>query len=304
MRLRIAENFEAFFYAPLYALQALRLAEAQGLTIDWLPPGSPGGAIDAVRAGSVDLTWGGPMRVLRDRDTTPHDGASLVCFGEVVGRDPFALLAGPMLRADDTGTFDLRRLPQHRLSIVSEVPTPWFCLQQDLRDLGVDPKQMVERQQVLSGLSMSQQIEALQNGSADIIQLFEPHISSLERQGLAKVLAQASARGPCCYTTFITSRDGLSRHRPALAALERALALAQQWMATASDETLARLIAPRFPAVPVDVLCSAVSRYRLAGVWSDTPTISRIGIDRLRDSLLAGGFVSHAASFEDIVVNV
>jgi len=149
-----------------------------------------------------------------------------------------------------------------------------------------------------------QQIDALENGSVDIIQLFEPHISSLERQGLAKVLVQASARGPCCYTTFITSRDGLSRYRPALAALERALALAQQWIATASDETLARLIAPRFPAVPFDVLGSAVSRYRLAGVWSDTPAISRTGIDRLRTSLLAGGFVSRAASFDDIVVSV
>ena len=304
MRLRIAENFEAFFYAPLYALQALRLAESQALTIDWLPPGGPGGAIDAVRAGSVDLTWGGPMRVLRDRDTTPHDGASLVCFGEVVGRDPFALLAGPQLLADDSQPFDLRRLTARRVSVVSEVPTPWFCLQQDLRDLGVDPHHMLANQQVQSGLSMPQQMDALQSGSVDVIQLFEPHISSLERQGLAKVLVQASTRGPCCYTTFITSRDGLSRHRPALAALERALALAQQWIATASDEALARLIAPRFPAVPMDVLCNAVSRYRLAGVWSDTPTVSRTGIDRLRNSLLAGGFVSRAASFDDIVVSI
>jgi NitT/TauT family transport system substrate-binding protein len=304
MRLRIAENFEALFYAPLYALQALGFAESEGLNIEWLPPGGPGGAIDAVRAGVVDVTWGGPMRVLRDRDTMPDDGASLVCFGEVVGRDPFALLAGSTLLADNTGTFDLRRLAAYRLSIVSEVPTPWFCLQQDLRDLGVNLKQMVENQQVRAGLSMPQQIDALQSGSVDIIQLFEPHISSLEQQGRAGVLAQASARGPCCYTAFIASRDGLTRHRPALAALERALARAQQWMATSSVETIARMIAPRFPTVPFEVLCSAVSRYRSASVWSDTPAVSRSGIDRLRNSLLAGGFVSRAASFDDIVASV
>ena len=92
MQLTLAENFRAVFYTPFYVLRELRLAEQAGLNIEWLAPGSPGGAIDQIKDGSVDLTWGGPMRVMKDHDTCPADGSSLLCFGEVVARDPFFLV--------------------------------------------------------------------------------------------------------------------------------------------------------------------------------------------------------------------
>ena len=303
MRLRIAENFEALFYAPLYAMQARGFAQHENLTIDWLPPGGPGGAIDAVRTGEVDLTWGGPMRVLRDRDSLPDDDASLLCLGEVVGRDPFLL----MMRAEDAvrrgAQMSMPDLASLRLSVVSEVPTPWLCLQQDLRNAGMDPAHMVAGGRVVQGLSMTAQIEALRNGSVDVIQLFEPYVSQLERDGFASVVYAASTRGACCYTTFITARRTLAQHRQPIAALQRALARAQRWIVTEGPEALAQCIAPRFSGVSPDVLRAAVSRYVSSGVWSMSPQVSREGVDRLRESLLAGGFVGQAAGFDTIVVD-
>ena len=78
MKLRLAENFRAIFYAPFYAMKALDFAGREGVEIDWLAPGPPGAVFDAVKLGAVDLTWGGPMRVMRDHDDTPANGASLV----------------------------------------------------------------------------------------------------------------------------------------------------------------------------------------------------------------------------------
>jgi len=56
----------------------------EGLEVEWLTSDVPGGAIEQVKRGAIDAQWGGPMRVLKDRDSTPANGASLVCFGEVV----------------------------------------------------------------------------------------------------------------------------------------------------------------------------------------------------------------------------
>ena len=92
MKLRIAENFRAVFYAPFYAIRALGLAAREGLEIDWLPSGAPGSTIEQVKRGTIDAQWGGPMRVLKDHDSTPDDGARLLSFGEVVWRDPFYLI--------------------------------------------------------------------------------------------------------------------------------------------------------------------------------------------------------------------
>src|SRR5207237_8131755 len=69
MKLRIAENFRAVFYAPFYAVRALGLAEREGLAVEWLPSDAPGSTIEQVKRGGIDAQWGGPMRVLKDHDS-------------------------------------------------------------------------------------------------------------------------------------------------------------------------------------------------------------------------------------------
>src|SRR5437867_3323472 len=165
MKLRVAENFRAVFYAPFYAIRALGFAEREGLAVEWLPSDAPGGTIAEVKRGAIDAQWGGPMRVLKDHDSP---GATLVCFGEVIGRDPFYLIGRrnqPALRLQDIGAM--------RLGIVSEVPTPWYCLRSDFEDAGVDTAAL----RITKNLTMSQQIEALAAGKLDVVQLFEPHAS-------------------------------------------------------------------------------------------------------------------------------
>src|SRR5204863_2354607 len=87
MKLRIAENFRAVFYAPFYASRALGLAEREGLEVEWLASDTPGGTIQQVKRGAIDAQWGGPMRVLQDHDATRI--RRLLCFAEVVWRDAF-----------------------------------------------------------------------------------------------------------------------------------------------------------------------------------------------------------------------
>src|SRR4051812_19564504 len=164
MKLRIAENFRAVFYAPFYAIRALGLPEREGLEIEWLPSETPGGAIAEVKRGAIDAQWGGPMRVLKDHDSP---AASLLCFGEVVWRDPFYLIGKRQ------ASFTLRDIDAMRLGVVSEVPTPWYCLRADLEDAGVDLAAL----HPINDLTMPQQLEALAAGRLDAVQLFEPYAS-------------------------------------------------------------------------------------------------------------------------------
>jgi NitT/TauT family transport system substrate-binding protein len=293
MKLRLAENFRAVFYTPFYALKALDLAAAEGLQVDWLPPGTPGGAIDDVKAGAIDLTWGGPMRVMKDHDTTPADGSSLLCFGEVVGRDPFCLV-GP----SDPASFDLGALTQLRLGVVSEVPTPWYCLQADLRDASID---LVSLRAVHHEWTMPQQLQALRDGSIDVAQCFEPYVSQALAGKAGNVLYAASERGPTVYTTFICSRDGLARNQAAFAALNRALGRLQDWMTANGPVELARVTASFFPDIEPAIFAAAVARYFDGGVWSPQTDVSRAGFDRLAYSLHVGGFVGSRMKYEACV---
>jgi NitT/TauT family transport system substrate-binding protein len=97
----------------------------------------------------------------------------LVC--EVVARDPFFLIG----RADRP-TWTLADVPRLRLATVSEVPTPWLCLQHDLRRNGIDP----ERLERVTTRTMSANLEAVRNGGVDVAQMFEPYVSMAVQQGI------------------------------------------------------------------------------------------------------------------------
>jgi NitT/TauT family transport system substrate-binding protein len=290
MRIRIAENFRAVFYAPFYAAQALGFYAREGVDVELLGSSAPGGGASGLLDGTVDVTWGGPMRVMKARDQDP--ASPLVCFCEVVARDPFFLIG-----RSDHHAFTLADLAELRFAAVSEVPTPWMCLQHDLREHGVDPSRIARA----PDRSMGENLEALRQGQIDVMQAFEPYASMALQDGAGRILHAASARGPTVYTTFLATRDGVARHRDAFAAMTRAIRHMQGWLADHGAKDLADVTAPFYPDIARDILTSALGRYRQAGVWSVTPEVSRPGFARLGKSLLSGGFISRRPVYADCV---
>ena len=131
MAIILQESLRGLFYAPYYAALALGAYEKEGVEVRFVSARSPGEAPDALFDGTVDVAWGGPMRVNQFHDQRAH--CDLVCIGEAVTRDPFMLI-GRTPRPN----FRLAVLTAVRLATVSEVPTPWLCLQEDLRRVGID----------------------------------------------------------------------------------------------------------------------------------------------------------------------
>lgn len=291
IKLRLAENFRAVFYAPFYATLALGHFTSEGLDVTLVDSPAPGGGPAGVVDGSVDVTWGGPMRIMKYRD---EGGPDLLCFCEVVRRDPFYLVGRPQ-----QGRFDLRSLASLRLGSVSEVPTPWLCLQQDLRDLGLDP----ERVQRVPDRTMSANLAGLGRGDIDVAQVFEPYAEEAVGQGRAILYAQSS-RGPTSYTTFTATPAGLTRHRDAFTRMTRAVARTQAWLASHPGDDLARAVASFFPAVPQERLGRAFDRYLQARIWADDTDVSREGFSRLAVSLHSGGFISSVPDYDACVVNL
>lgn len=285
MPIRLMENFRALFYAPYYATQALGFYAQEGVEIELKTSDNPGDAVPLLLDGRIDLTWGGPMRVMIAHDRDPN--SPLVNFGEVVSRDPFFLIG-------KRKPFKLADLTQLRFTSVSEVPTPWMCLQNDLRDAGMDPDSIKR----ISNRTMADNYAALRNGEIDVMQAFEPFVSMAERDGAGEVLYAASARGLTVYTAFIASRDGVAKYRGQFAAMTRAIARMLQWIATHSPEEFAEVAAPYFPQTPKDLLARSLGRYRDAGLWAREPAMSREGFDRLGRCFVSGGSLKRAPNFE------
>jgi NitT/TauT family transport system substrate-binding protein len=290
MPIRLAENFRTVFYAPFYAAQVLELYGKEAVEIEFVISSVPGDGASGLLDDTVDLTWGGPMRVMKARDLEPS--SPLVCFCEVVARDPFYLV-GRHHRSE----FSLRDLTTVRFAAVSEVPTPWMCLQNDLREQGIDPSAVARA----PDQSMAANLDALCKGQLDVVQLFEPYASTALQADAGDILYAASTRGPTVYTTFIATRSGIERHRDAFAGMTRAIARMQDWLTRHSAEELADITAPFYPDIPRNILVSSLHRYGQGGIWARAPNVSREGFKRLGECLVSGGFISRMPIYEDCV---
>jgi NitT/TauT family transport system substrate-binding protein len=278
------------FYAPFYAAQSLGFYAGEGVEVELVTSSNPGDGVLALLNDTIDITWGGPMRVMKAHDLQPS--SPLVCFCEVVARDPFYLV-GRHHRPE----FQLRDLASLRFARVSEVPTPWMCLQHDLREQGIDPSRLDRA----PDRSMASNLEALRNGQLDVAQLFEPYASMALQLGAGHILYAASARGPTVYTTFVATKSGIERHRDAFTGMTRAIRRMQGWLSQHDAEELTELTAPFFPDIARNILVSSLRRYGQAGIWARTPDMSRQGFTRLGESLLSGGFISRMPTYEDCV---
>jgi NitT/TauT family transport system substrate-binding protein len=288
LKIRLMENFRAIFYAPYYAIGALGFYANEGLDVELVSSDAPGDAIAHIINGTIDLTWGGPMRVMtaHDRD----DQSPLVCFGEVVSRDPFFLIG-------NSEGFRLSDLARLRFATVSEVPTPWMCLQQDLREAGIDPKGITR----VYDQTMRDNYAALRGKKLDVMQAFEPFASQAEMDGSGEILYAASSRGPTVYTSFIASRSKVAARRDEFCAVTRALARMQKWLYAHSGKELTEVVASFFPDVPKELLVRSLQRYLDAGLWARDTAMSRQGFERLGLSFLSGGSLRRPPVFEDCV---
>jgi len=291
MAIVLQESLRGLFYAPFYVALAQGAYADAGVDVRFVSAPRPGDATRGLFDGSVDVCWGGPMRVMETYKLVP--GCDLVSFAEVVTRDPF-LLVGRVPRPD----FQLSDLRDVRIATVGEVPTPWLCLQEDLRRSGIAPGRLDR----VAGRSMAENIAALRAGEVDVVQLFEPFVSTLVVEGVGHVWYAAATRGPTSYTTFYTRRGLLTARRDELRRMVRAIHRTQRWVADATGVQIADAIRDYFPAVPPAIRAAACARYQTLGIWSTTPVLPRTGYDRLLSSLVSGGFVT-GTPFEVAVDN-
>ena len=290
MPIILSENFRALFYAPFYAAYATGAFKEAGVEVVLKPSPSPPDAARALRAGEVDVMWGGPLRVMITHDTEPT--ADLVCFCDVVARDPFFII-GARPKPD----FRFADLVGQRFASVSEVPTPWICLEDDIRRAGVDPAKLDR----LTKPSMAENAAALRAGKLDAIHVFQPYAEELVASGAGHVWYAAAMRGLTAYTTLVTRREVLAKRADELLAMTKGLYKTLRWFKETRGAEIAPLLKSFFPDVDQKIFAAAIDRYRALNLWAADPVIPREGYDRLQAAMRAGGALSKDIPFETSV---
>ena len=288
--IRLREPFRGLLYVPFYLAEALGAFEDEGLAVRLETAPSPAESVQSLLEGRVEVCWGGPMRVLHHFDRDPE--CPLVLFAEAVARDPFYLIGN----TTNPG-FRLSGLTELRLATVSEVPTPWLCLQEDLRREGIDPES-IERE---ANRTMAENAAALRAGEVDVIQVFEPFAQNLVAEGVGHIWHAAAERGLTAYTSFIATRKTLREREDEMLRMTRALFRAERWLRRAEPEQAGDAVSPYFPELAREALIGAIGRYQALRVWGEDPVLHQEGFDRLKAALLSGGWITRDTPYSRCV---
>jgi len=290
MQLTLLENFRSMFYAPFYANTVLGSYEAEGLDVQVKMTPQLGKTLDAVIAGEAEMSWGGPMRLLYALDANPDAGA--VAFCEIVGREP-TLLVGRAPNPD----FAMKDLSGKTLAIFTEAPTPWICLQHDLRLAGIDPLSIRRAPDA----TMEQNAELLRAGKVDVIQVFEPVAQTLIDEGAGHLWYAAADRGPTSFTTLFTTRRYIEQNPDAVLRMTRAMYRTLKWIRSHDGAELADVVAGYLPEIPRPTLAACCNAYKALGLWNSDPVVNPAGFEWKRDAMFSNGEIRSRLSYEDCV---
>ena len=281
------ENLRTPSYAPFYLAQVEALYEAEGLDVELRLSPAPARTAEGLVEGRADVAFGGPMRVMMHHDAAHHAGRAspLVCFAQVVARDPFMLVG-----RTPNPTFRFEDLVGPRVAVAVDVPTPWMTLFDDLDRAGIDPASLNRAPDA----PMADNAAALERGEIDVVQVFEPYADRLVSTGAGHEWHRFSRRGDVAFSSFYTTRHRAEERRGACTALVRAIAAALGRIHQAPAETIAGIVGPAFfPDLPAGALARIIAAYRAARLWPRTPALPAAAFARLKAALLAGGLITY-----------
>ena len=288
----LSENFRALFYAPFYAAQATGAYAKAGVQVAIRLSSDPNRTAAALRSGDVEVMWGGPLRVLLTHDADPS--SDVVCFCDVVARDPFFIIG-----REPRSSFRAADLTTVRFASVSEVPTPWLCLQDDIRRDGADPATVVRT----TDATMAANVAALRDGTLDAVQIFQPYAEDLLASGAGHLWYAAANRGLTAYTTLVTRRSVIQQKRGELLAMVRAMTRTLRWITATPGGEVHRVIADYFPDVPPAIVAASINRYRKLNLYSAVPITKPEGFDRLAAAMRSGGALRRDVPFAECLDN-
>ncbi|MBC8241760.1 MAG: ABC transporter substrate-binding protein [Alphaproteobacteria bacterium] len=286
------ENMRTVVYVPFYLAIVRGDWAAAGIDVSVQTSSSTSETAQGLIDGRADVSWGGPMRVMlhhdRDRD------CPLVCFAQVVARDPSILVgrtANERFRFDD--------LVGKRVGAMTDVPTPWMTLQDDLGRAGVDLGDI----NWVMDQSMPENAAALRAGELDVVQIFEPHADALVQAGAGHIWHRCTQRGDSCWTSFYTTQAFTKEQPETCRALVRGIERALEVLHTESPANIAKAVAAYFPDLATDALARMIEGYRASGLWARSTELPVEAFVRLKAAMISGGLISYDAPYDRLVTS-
>ncbi len=221
-----------------------------------------------------------------------------VIFSGMIGTDGFFLVS-----RNKIDNFNWKMLDGKKLFGLRRGSTPQMFFEHLMKKNGVGQKTIDE---MVTNVALPAREAAWLTGDADFAIFHEPVATKLERAGKAQVIDSIGKQvGRVENTVFFAKKSWLEKNADTAQKFTNAIAKAQAWMKTATDEQIVDAIAPYFPGVPKEDNLGPIKRMRSSGapIFSADPVLDKDSLAKMQAIMVESGIMpaDKVIAFEKLV---
>jgi NitT/TauT family transport system substrate-binding protein len=297
VKVKVAEVVRSQLFAHLYLAINQGFVKAEGLEVELVTAGGGDKVGALILSKQAEVGLAGPEVPIYIYNGDSPDKPLM--FASLNGTDGFFLVSRRKI-----DNFQWSMLNGQKIMGWRPGSTPELFLESVMKHNGVDAKTIKE---ISTNIAPPAREGAWLAGGPDFAIFNEPATTKLEKAGQVHVLKSIGREaGRVENTVLFANKSWISANRATAQKLTNALAKAQQWMAKASPEEVAKAMASYFPGVPLEDSANVIRRYRATGapVYSESTVIPRDGLAKLQEVMVEGGILpaGKMVAYDSIVI--
>ena len=293
---RLNEVVRSVFYAPMYVAINEGFFEEEGINIDLATGQGADKTMQQLLSGNADIGFSGPEQVVYIYNQGREDYP--VVFAQLTKKDGSFLVG-----RNEEKDFEWTSLKGKELIGGRPGGIPEMALEYVLKDNGIDPQKDVS---MVTNIDFTATSGAFISGTGEYVALFEPTASMLEQEGNGHIVASiGESAGNISYTCFYTTQLYMKEKPEVVQRFTNAIAKAQEWVNTHSNEEIADSIISFFPGTDRNIIINVIENYKEIDAYAATPAVKEEELGRLLDIIQSydSSLVETRPDFNKIVDN-
>lgn len=292
--IKVNEVTRSVFYAPQYVAINKGYFKENGINVELTTGQGADSVMTAVLSNQFDIGFAGPEASIYVYNEGKEDYCQV--FAQMTKKDGSFLVA-----KTKNSTFNWQDVKGKTIIPGRKGGVPYMTLEYVLRKNEIDPKKDV----VLDdSIKFDLMAGAFTSGNAEYVTLFEPTASLTQLQNKGYIVASVGeAAGEIPYTAYFAKKSYISQNENVIQGFTNAIAKGEKWVKENSSEEIAKTVQNFFPNTDLELLTSAIQRYKDIDAWNETPVLKEESFNRLQEVMTQAGELSQKAPYNNIINN-
>lgn len=295
-KVKLAEVIRSHFYVPMYVALNKGFAADEGLDVEMITANGGDRAGAMVLSDQVDFALAGPEVPIYIYNGESPDKPVIFCALTTTD----GLFLASRKKIDN---FSWSMLSGKKILGWRPGSTPELYLEYVMKQRGVDAATV---KGIVTNIAIPARDGAWLTGNFDFGIFNEPNLTAMEKRGDGYFVASTGKEvGRADYTMFFAKKSWIAQHGEIAQKWTNAIARAQAWVKSASEQDIATTVASYFPGLSVEDNVTVIKRYRTVGLplWAESTVVDKAGLAKAQEIMVVGNVLpaDKTVPYENIV---